>query len=164
MANHRRIDGKTTKQRLDEELQHLRDTGESVTLAEFARRARVSYEALTHQYKPVAEEVRRVRDAGRPSPNLSPATFPRTRKADLTEATNLIQQLRKQVSDLTRALSKTQTERDKWQGQAHRLGKAQDQNERLRGIIVQLSDVLACEADQRMMRRLLDVDRNDGTM
>lgn len=163
MANRRIVDGKTTKQRLDQELQRLKDTNESVTLADFARRARVSYAALTHQYKTIADEVRRLRDGTKPASGRSPATLPRKRHPDLAEATTLIEKLRHQISDLTRDVSRLRAERDQWQRQAHHLETVQDQNERLRGVVAALADGLTCEADQRMMHRLLDdLNVSDG--
>lgn len=163
MSNCRIIDGKTTKQRLDQELERLRETNETVTLAEFARRARVSYAALTHQYKTVADEVRRLRDRTRPKHGRSSATLARNQNAGLTEAITLVEKLRLQTTDLAREVSRLRAERDQWQRQAHHLETVQDQNERLRGVVAALADGLTCEADQRMMHRLLDdLNVSDG--
>ena len=156
MANNRKINGKTTEQRLQEELQRIKQTREAVTVAEFARRARVSYASLTHDYREIADEVRRLRDDRRPTSRRSPVTLPRHRREDLVEATTLIQQLRQQISDLTRGIANTRAERDKWEKRASSLEHVQDQNERLRGIVVALTDGLSCEQDQQMIRRLIE--------
>jgi len=160
VAHYRKLNGKTTEQRLEEELQRLKASRESVTVAEFARRAMVSYATLTHQYKEVADEVRRLRDREGPSPKRSPVTWSRSRHPDLEEATTLIQQLRQQVSDLTRGLATAHAERDQWQRRAFHLGQVQDHNERLRGVIAALLDHLVCEADRTMMQHWMDeIDR-----
>lgn len=59
MANQAIIGGKTTQERLLEEWQRLLDSQEHVSVTEYARRARISYHTLTHNYKDWAEKVRK---------------------------------------------------------------------------------------------------------
>ncbi len=163
MANNRKINGKTTEQRLREELQRIKQTREAVTVAEFARRARVSYASLTHDYREIADEVRRLRDAGKPLPSPSPVTLPRKRHPDLVEASTLIGQLRQQIVNLASEVSNLQEDRDRWQRRAQRLMVEENHNELLRGIIATLSNDLACETDQRMLLRLIEEAKPQNT-
>ncbi len=91
MANYRLIDGKTTLERLQEEWQRLIDSQESVTVAEFARRAGISYHTLTHKHKDWAEKIRALRDEGRTKPRKkSPASLSREQIVELEQASEVI--------------------------------------------------------------------------
>jgi chromosome segregation ATPase len=154
MAHHRVIHGRSTAERLDAELTRLQETGERITVAEFARRAKVSYATLTHQHRAVAEEVRRLRDQGQPRQGAL-VTRPRQRHEDLGEATELIRQLRAQVSSLTKELGATKADLERSRRRVDQLHHVEATNERLRGIVVSLSESLLCDADRQRLEELL---------
>src|ERR1700736_6085197 len=120
MANHRIVDGKTTLQRLQEEFQNLLDSGELITVVEFAHRAKISPHTLNHRYRNWAEKLRKLRDEGRSKPRKrSPVTRSREQIQTLDEAGDLITQLRQRVSDLTGQLETLNKAHEKLKQRVH---------------------------------------------
>lgn len=155
MANHRVVQGRNTAERLNAELERLRESGERVTVADFARRSKVSYATLTHQYRPVAEEVRRLRDHGQ-SRRRSPATRSRQHHDGLDEAAEIIKQLRDQVGRLTKDLAATKGDLERSRRRVDQLRHVEATNERLRGVVVSLAEGLECPSDRQRLEELLE--------
>src|SRR5260370_9799366 len=95
MANHLVLGGRSTRERLEEEWQRIQDSQERVSVAEFARRAGISYHTLTHNYKDWAQRARNFRDEGRASPRKkSPLALTREHVIELGQPAAVIPNLR----------------------------------------------------------------------
>src|SRR2546429_4456679 len=153
MANNRIVDGKTTLQRLQEEFQNLLDSGERITVVEFARRAQISPNTLNHRHRDWAEKLRKLRDEGRSKPRKrSPVTRSREQIQASDEAGDLITQLRQRVSDLSSQLETLNKKYEKLnQGDL-----AKEQNERIRGVLISLQqEIVRYMAPEQSSRLLL---------
>ena len=156
MANRRIVDGKSTPERLQEELQKLLDTGERVTVVEFARRTGISYQTLTHRYRDWAEKVRKLRDEGKAKPRRhSPVTQSREHIAELDQAAEVITKLRSQVNTLSKQLETVIRDDQKAQRRTLVEERLREENERLRGVIVSLQQEIVRHLEPEVSRRLL---------
>jgi len=156
MANHRIIDGKTTLQRLQDEFQNLLNSGERITVVEFARRVGISSHTLTHRHREWAEKVRKLRDEKRSKPRKqSPATQSREQIRNLDEASNIIIQIRQKNSELSGQVEVLKKNNQKLKQQAQQGELAKEQNERLRGVIVSLQQEITRFMTTEQSSRLL---------
>ncbi len=156
MANHRIVDGKTTLQRLQDEFQNLLDSGERITVVEFAHRAGISPNTLNHRYRDWAEKLRKLRDEGRSKPRKqSPVTRSREQIQTLDGAGDVIIQLRKRVSDLSVQLETLKKSHEKLKQRVHQGELAQEQNERFRGVLVSLQQEIVRYMTPEQSARLL---------
>jgi chromosome segregation ATPase len=156
MANHRIVDGKTTLQRLEDEFQNLLDSGERITVVEFAHRVGISSHTLNHRYRDWAEKLRKLRDEGRPKPRKrSPVTRSREEIQNLDEAEDIITQLRQRVSDLSSQVEALKKDYQKLKKRVRQGELAQEQNERLRGVLVSLQQEIVRYMTHEQSSRLL---------
>src|SRR5258708_14384414 len=156
MANHRIIDGKMTLQRLQDEFQKLLDSGERITVVEFARRVKISPNTLNHRHRDWAEKLRKLRDEGRSQPRKrSPVTRTREQIQTLDEAGDIIAQLRQRVSDLSGQLETLKKVHEKLKQRVHHAELAQEQNERFRGVLISLQQEIVRYMTLEQSARLL---------
>jgi hypothetical protein len=156
MANHRIVDGKTTLQRLRDEFQNLLDSGERITVVEFAFRVGISVHTLNHRYRDWAEKLRKLRDEGRSKPRKrSPVTRSREQIQGLNEAEEIITQLRQRVSDLSGQLETHKMENQKLKQRVRQGEIMKEQNERLRGVLVSLQQEIVRYMTSEQSSRLL---------
>jgi hypothetical protein len=156
MANHRIIDGKMTLQRLQDEFQKLLDSGERITVVEFARRVKISPNTLNHRHRDWAEKLRKLRDEGRSKPRKrSPVTRTREQIQTLDEAGDIIVQLRKRVSELSGQLETLNKVHEKLKQRVHQGELAQEQNERFRGVLISLQQEIVRYMTPEQSARLL---------
>src|SRR5260370_40733402 len=133
MANHRIIDGKMTLQRLQDEFQKLLDSGERITVVEFARRVKISPNTLNHRHRDWAEKLRKLRDEGRSKPRKrSPVTRSREQIQGLDQAEDVITLLRQRVSELSAQMETIKKEHQKLKQRVRQGDIAKEQNERFR--------------------------------
>lgn len=156
MANHRIINGKMTLQRLQDEFQKLLDSGERITVVEFARRVKISPNTLNHRHRDWAEKLRKLRDEGRSKPRKrSPVTRSREQIQTLDEAGDVITQLRQRVSDLSGQLETLNKAHEKLKQRVHQGELAQEQNERFRGVLISLQQEIVRYMTPEQSARLL---------
>ena len=152
------IDGKTTLERLQEEWQKLLDSQEHISVSEYARRARISYHTLTHNYKDWAEKARKFRDEGRARPRKkSPVALSREQVIELEQAAEVITRLRSRVEELTKelnAISEGEGDRRKLAAQ---IAELKEGNERLRGVIVSIQQEVVRYAPPELGHRLIEL-------
>jgi hypothetical protein len=162
MANYKTVNGKTTLQRLEEEFQNLLDSGERITVVEFARRVGISTHTLNHRHRDWAENLRKLRDEGRARPRkLSPATRNREQIQSLDEAGGVITQLRKHVSDLLGLVAALQKDNQKLKQIVRQGELAKDQNERLRGVLISLQqEIIRFMTPEQSSRLLLMIEEH----
>ena len=150
MSNQKIIEGKTTPQRLNEELEKLTASTECVTVQEFARRSGIAYATLTHRYRSYAEEVRRMRDARRRTTyKRSPATLRHEEVSGWREAQKLVAELRGENIRLQGRLNATSAALEKAQKRLLRLPQREEENEQLRGVLAAVYNRIGqyCEPD-----------------
>lgn len=156
MANYRIVDGKTTLQRLQEEFQNLLNSGECITVVEFAHRVGISPHTLNHRYRDWAEKLRKLRDEGRSKPRKrSPVTRSREEIQGLDQAENIITLLRQRVSDLSGQLETLNKKYEKLKQCVGQGELAKEQNERLRGVLVSLQQEIVRYMTPEQSARLL---------
>lgn len=164
MANQAIIGGKTTLERLQEKWQKLLDSQEHISVSEYARRARISYHTLTHNYKDWAEKVRKFRDEGRVRPRKkSPAALSREQITELEQAAEVITRLRSRIEELTKqlnAISEGEGDRRKLAAQVAELKEG---NERLRGVIVSIQQDIVRYAPPELGHRLIELIKEYAT-
>lgn len=146
MPKRRIIDGKTTPERVEDELRRLRAASAEecarMTIPEFAARVGISRHTLTHRYRGAANEVRALRDAGRAVPRrLSPVSRKRT-AATLAEAKAMIADLQQRLDDSTARLARTLEMLEKAQRLAADVPDLQEGNARLRGVVTYLQQAI----------------------
>ncbi len=113
MANYRIINGKNTRERMQEEFQKLLEAQEHISVAEFARRVGISRHAINHRYKEWAEKVRQWRDEGRQQPRKRTLVTQSVEQVtEVEQAVEVITRLRKRISELERELSALKEEED----------------------------------------------------
>ncbi len=150
------INGKNTPERLEEEFQKLLTSQEHITVTEFARRSGIAYHTLTHRYKDWAEKVRKWRDEQKLEPRKMPLTMQRQEEIlELGQAAEVIQQLRKRVYDLSKQLEHCNYEDGKLPKLMAQNVRLQEQNERMRGIIVSLQQEITRYAPLELRQRLM---------
>lgn len=156
MANYRIVDGKTTLQRLQEEFQNLLNSGERITVVEFAHRVRISSHTLSHRYREWAEKIRKLRDEGRSKPRKrSPVTRSREQIQGLDQAEDVITLLRQRVSDLSSQLETLNKKYEKLKQHIRQGEQAKEQNERFRGVLVSLQQEIVRHMTPEQSARLL---------
>lgn len=156
MANHRIVDGKTTLQRLQDEFQNLLDSGERITVIEFAHRAGISSNTLNHRYRDWAVNIRKLRDEGRSKPRKqSPVTRSREQVQGLDQAEDVITLLRQRVSDLSSQLEALNKNHEKLKQRVRQGELAKEQNERFRGVLVSLQQEIVRYMTPEQSARLL---------
>lgn len=162
MANKRIVDGKTTLQRLHDEFQNLLDSGERITVVEFARRAKISPNTLNHRYRVWAEKLRELRDEGRSKPRKrSPVTRSREQIQGLDEAGDVITQLRQHVSELLGQVEALKKDNQKLKQLVRQSELAKEQNERLRGVLVSLQqEIVRFMTPEQSSRLLLMIEEH----
>ncbi len=158
MANQAIIGGKTTQERLLEEWQRLLDSQEHVSVTEYARRARISYHTLTHNYKDWAEKVRKFRDEGRARPRKkSPVALSREQIIELEQAAEVITRLRSRIEELTKELNTISEGEGDRRKLAAQIAELKEGNERLRGVIVSIQQEVARYAPPELGHRLIEL-------
>ena len=156
MANYKIVNGKTTLQRLQEEFQYLLNSGERITVVEFALRVGISPHTLNHRYRDWAEKLRKLRDEGRSKPRKrSPVTRSREQIQGLNEAEEIITQLRQRVSDLSGQLETHKMENQKLKQRVRQGEIMKEQNERFRGVLVSLQQEIVRYITSEQSSRLL---------
>ncbi len=162
MANRRIVGGKTTLQRLQDEFQNLLDSGERITVVEFARRAGISPNTLNHRYRDWAEKIRKLRDEGRSKPRKrSPVTRSREEIQGLDQAEDVITLLRQRVSDLTSQLETLNKKYEKLKQRVRQGELAKEQNERFRGVLVSLQqEIVRFMTPEQSARLLLMIEEH----
>lgn len=148
MANRRVVDGISTEERIAATFTAIQKSGERITLTEFARRAKVGYSTLCHEYRDWAERIRHHRDGARGRKTggrraVSPGTG---------EGESLIRQLRKE-------LTAAQQERDELRQQVPALRNEVDllrqANARLRGVHIKLQESLVTMVGEQRAEQIL---------
>lgn len=164
MANQAIIDGKTTQERLQQEWQKLLDSQEHISVTEYARRARISYHTLTHNYKNWAEKVRKFRDEGRARPRQkSPIALSREQITELEQAAEVITRLRSRIEELTKELNTiSEGESDRRQLVAQ-IAQLKEGNERLRGVIASIQQDVVRYAPPALGHRLIELMKEYAT-
>lgn len=159
MANHRIINGKNTRERMQEEFQKLLEAQEHISVAEFARRVGISRHAINHRYKEWVEKVRQWRDEGRQQPRKRALVTQSVEQVtELEQAVEVITRLRKRVGELESQLSVFKEEEGSRQKRLtfeRRLKVQTAQNERLRGIIISLQQEILRYMSPELSRRLM---------
>ena len=158
MANQLVIDGRSTRDRLQEEWQLIVDSQERVSVTEFARRAGISYDTMTHNYKDWAEKIRKFRDEGRARPRKkSPVALSREQVTELEQAAEVITRLRSRIEELTKelnAISEGEGDRRKLAAQ---IAELKEGNERLRGVIVSVQQEIVRYAPPELSHRIIEL-------
>ncbi len=151
------VKGKNTKERLAacwEEV--VSDKQDRPTVKEFAKRANISESTLYHCYPEFAEKIKLRRDEPLSHPRrLSPVTQKKKRESD-SESFALIDKLRKELLSVTAELDDIKKDRDRWMRQAKDAKEKQEQNERLRAVIMKFPDVLKRHLDSHTAYMVLD--------
>jgi predicted nucleic acid-binding Zn-ribbon protein len=142
VANKRVVDGQDTQARLENTWNAIVDQDEHSSLAEFARRAQISYTALCHRYSDWADRVRTRRDKKHGARKKSPVTLSKASARSLTEALDQVTELRKTNLSLRRELENAQEEIGRLRDVAGRGETAEEENERWRGLLLDLEDQL----------------------
>jgi hypothetical protein len=142
VANKRVVDGQDTLARLESTWKAIIDQDEYPTLAEFARRAQISYTALCHRYTDWAEKVRTRRDKKHGTRKKSPVTLSKASARSLAEALDQVTELRKSNLSLRRELEEAKEEIIRLREVAARGQSAEEENERWRGLLLDLEDQL----------------------
>ncbi len=149
MPNRRIIDGKTTPERIAEELERLQglppEERRRITVDNFAVSVGISPHTFKHKYHPEADRVRAMRDADRGRPRRrSHVTRSRAEKGatDLAEARAVVSKQQEQMDQLTIAITKMSGELEKAEGRARRVTKLEKTNERLRGVVIFLQQAI----------------------
>jgi len=156
MANQRIVDGMTTPERLAEAFQHLLDSGERVSVAEFARRAKISYPMLNHKYRDWAEKVRNLRDADEPEPRKrSPVTLSHEEITEFSQAIETLVKLRQQNQSLSSQVEKLTKENKRLKTQVANCKQEKEYNERLRGLVISLQQEILRHMPPEQGNRLL---------
>ena len=158
MANQAIIGGKTTLERLQEEWQKLLGSQEHISVSEYARRARISYHTLTHNYKDWAEKVRKFRDEGRARPRKkSPVALSREQVIELEQAAEVITRLRSRIEELTKELNAISEREGDRRKLAAQIAELKEGNERLRGVIVNIQQEVVRYAPPELGHRLIEL-------
>ncbi len=157
MANHRIIDGKSTKVRLEEEFQRLLDMDECITVTEFAGRVGISVGALNHKYRDWAEKVRKIRDAkALRLKKRSPVTFSQEEITEFGQAIETIVKQRQQIQQMSSDKEKLQKENKRLKAEVVKSMQEKEYNERLRGLVVSLQQgivrYMPIEQSNRLLR------------
>jgi hypothetical protein len=152
------IDGKNTPERLEEEFQKLLTSQEHITVTEFAQRAGIAYDTLTHRYREWAEKVRKLRDEQKSEPRKKPPTTQRQEEiTGLEQAAEVIQQLRNRIYELSKQLRNCNYEDRKLPRIIEENARLQEQIERLRGVIVCLQQEIVRYASPELRQRLMKI-------
>lgn len=142
--------------RLKEEYQNLVDSGERITVVEFARRVQISHHTLNHRYRDWAEKLRKLRDEARSKPRKqSPVTQGRMKTKSLNEAGDVILQLREQVSNLLGQLETLKKNHENLNQRVRQGELAKEQNERLREVLISLQQEIVRYMTPEQSSRLL---------
>lgn len=158
MAKRLVIDGKTTPERLEEEFQKLIASQDHITVTEFARRAGIAYNTLTHKYRDWAEKVRKWRDEQKSVPRQKPLAMQSQEEiTGLEQAAEVIQQLRNRIYDLSKQLRNYNYEDGKLPKIVAENVRLQEQIERLRGVIVCLQQEIVRYAPPELRQRLMKI-------
>jgi len=167
MANYRIINGKNTRERMQEEFQKLLEAQEHISVAEFARRVGISRHAINHRYKEWAEKVRLLRVEGRRPPRKRTLVTQSVEQVtEVEQAVEVITRLRKRISELERELSALKEEEDSRKKRValdNQLRVQKAQNERLRGIIISLQqEILRYTPPELSRRRMKMIEEHAG--
>lgn len=158
MANQLVIGGRSTQDRLQEEWQRIVDSQERVSVTEFARRAGISYDTMTHNYKDWAQKVRNFRDEGRARPRKkSSVTLSREQVIELGQAAEVITKLRGRIEELTKELNTLSEGEGDRRKLATRIAELKEGNERLRGVIVSIQQEIVRYAPPELRQRIIEL-------
>lgn len=153
MSNKRIIDGKSTPERVKDELERLRKAPKEeqarITMPAIARRVGISRDTFTHTYKEAALEAGALRDSASPTKlRRSPVTRTRAERnaSTLEEARAVIKARDAEIDRLQRARSEEAARCQRAVAKVDSLLHYEDDVLYLRGIIVELQ--------QQIFRRL----------
>lgn len=155
MARHRIVGGKTTKERLSELYEWAVRNCERLPLTEVAHRAHISPSTLLHRHRDAAKMFRALRDGIPWKGAADPRSNHPTHAIDPYEVEATIKELRSEKSKLERRVRDVEAELGKLKKRANHLKAVEDQNERLRGVVVNLYQEMETHLGPEGVRRII---------
>lgn len=148
------VSGKDTRQRIEEEWENITSLkNRKITITSFCKNVKITTTSLYHNYPDWAEKIRLWIDEGRTTPRKQ--THMTKKRLSDSDAIQLIERLRKELSNTQKQLTEVTNQRDIYKKRSKDYEDMKTENDKLRALLQGLYGTFIRELGHKKAQEIL---------